>query len=215
MPGANFWKRSPAIEKTPPRRAVPVRHSRQNPTTLGRQSGNPTLPLVNDRSENSQYPRSASSEKPRLLVVAYGNELRSDDGLGPQLGRAIEARQLPGVVVIATHQLMPELAEQISTAQEVLFIDARAVGSDPVQLTKLSPQDSQGPIRAHGSQPAVLLRLAQAIFGRSPPAWCLTLRGIDFGFGETTSSVGTQALHAGLEIFLDYWDSRPQTLPAS
>ena len=61
------------------------------------------------------------------LVIGYGNELRRDDGLGPQAARAVAGWGMPGVLALSCHQLTPELAEIVADAEEALFIDA-AVG---------------------------------------------------------------------------------------
>ena len=48
-----------------------------------------------------------------MLVIAFGNPLRQDDGVGLAVARALEARG--GVDVRAVHQLMPELADDTPT----------------------------------------------------------------------------------------------------
>ena len=60
----------------------------------------------------------------RALIIGYGNPLRGDDGLGwraaEQLAEIIPQSEAE---VIACHQLTPELAEPISRARLVIFID--------------------------------------------------------------------------------------------
>ncbi len=49
---------------------------------------------------------------PVILVIGYGNSLRSDDGVGPFVAEAVEALRLPGVHTLICQQLSPEqLAE--------------------------------------------------------------------------------------------------------
>jgi hydrogenase maturation protease len=75
----------------------------------------------------------------RCLILACGNTLRSDDGLGPWL--ADWAREKfagnPAVRVLSRQQWTPDLAEDIARAQSVLFIDC-SVESSPGEL-KLTP----------------------------------------------------------------------------
>ena len=60
-----------------------------------------------------------------VLVIGYGNLLRGDDGIGQILANGLEERiQHPSVKFLACHQLTPELAEPISRADTVIFIDA-------------------------------------------------------------------------------------------
>ena len=59
-----------------------------------------------------------------LLVIGYGNTLRRDDGVGPKLADAVAALGLTGVRTLACALLTPELAEAVSQAQRVIFVDA-------------------------------------------------------------------------------------------
>nr|MDQ2730551.1 hydrogenase maturation protease [Armatimonadota bacterium] len=63
------------------------------------------------------------------LVIGYGNPLRRDDGLGPMAAQRLAALADPlRVQVLTPYQLSPELAEPISQARFVLFIDASEEG---------------------------------------------------------------------------------------
>ena len=65
----------------------------------------------------------------RVLIVAYGNPLRCDDGLAWSAAEML-APGLPGdVEIITRHQLTPELAFPVSQAASVLFIDAAHSGA--------------------------------------------------------------------------------------
>ena len=51
----------------------------------------------------------------RVLILGYGNPLRSDDGLGWQVAvQLFRTNTSPEVLVLPCHQLTPELAEPIS-----------------------------------------------------------------------------------------------------
>jgi hydrogenase maturation protease len=60
-----------------------------------------------------------------LLIIGYGNTLRSDDGVGPHVVREIAAQRLPDVTCVVVHQLTPEMAAQVTLADQVLFVDAQ------------------------------------------------------------------------------------------
>lgn len=49
-----------------------------------------------------------------FLVISYGNQLRSDDGIGQQVSDEVERWNLPQVQVKSLHQLTPELADNLS-----------------------------------------------------------------------------------------------------
>ena len=59
------------------------------------------------------YPKSGVAE---ILIVGYGNDLRSDDGAGRVVASRVEAMDLPGVVVRSQSQLTPELALLVTRA---------------------------------------------------------------------------------------------------
>src|ERR1035438_10762480 len=63
--------------------------------------------------------------KARCLILACGNTLRSDDGVGPWLASWAEERfgGEAGMRVISRQQGTLELAEQIAAADSVLFVD--------------------------------------------------------------------------------------------
>lgn len=123
-----------------------------------------------------------------FLVIGYGNTLRSDDGVGAKVAVAVEELALTGVTVLACHQLTPELAEPISAARAVVFVDASADASTEVQLRPLEPADG-AQLMAHAADPRTLLAMAKQLFGRCPPAWWLTIPVENLGFGEELSPV--------------------------
>ena len=62
---------------------------------------------------------------PRVLIVAYGNPLRSDDGVGWVVAEELRRRLAsPEVEVLRLQQLLPEVAESLSRADAVIFVDA-------------------------------------------------------------------------------------------
>jgi hydrogenase maturation protease len=121
-----------------------------------------------------------------LLVIGYGNTLRSDDGVGPKVADAIAALNLPGVQVVSCGLLTPELAAPVSRADKVIFVDAALDAPREVQLRELAPAESPQ-IMAHAADPRTLLALARDIFGHAPPAWWLTIPVKNIGIGEDLS----------------------------
>lgn len=65
-----------------------------------------------------------------IVVIGYGNTLRGDDGFGQLAARLLEARQIQGLEVIASHQLNPELAAWLAEARFAVFLDATE-GNEP------------------------------------------------------------------------------------
>ncbi|MEZ4615320.1 MAG: hypothetical protein R2867_07380 [Caldilineaceae bacterium] len=141
-----------------------------------------------------------------LLLIAYGNPLRRDDGAGLALGAQLAtAWQAVGIAVrhLALHQLTPEVALEVSAPDlySVLFVDTTAEPLPDLQLVPLAPATADNAL-GHHLTPATLLLYAQHLYGHCPPAWLLTIPGVDFGFGEglsatTTEQLTTAAAHAG------------------
>src|ERR1044072_3449496 len=97
---------------------------------------------------------SASTDTRDFLVIGYGNELRGDDGVGPRVARAVQQLSLPHVRVLVQHQLTPELAEDISRARAVVFVDA-AIDCEVGRVTDLQSESASN-IMAHANSPKAL-----------------------------------------------------------
>jgi hydrogenase maturation protease len=131
---------------------------------------------------------------PQLLLIGYGNPLRGDDGVG-WVAAEILSQQYPAATTLLRHQLTPELAETMSQFEQVLFVDATAVGI-PGQITchPLAPHNEGGELFSHTCNPSSLLHMAQALYGRAPTAHLFTVAGASFGYEETLSPAVTAAL---------------------
>lgn len=142
--------------------------------------------------------------QPSILVIGYGNTLRGDDALGPEVATLIEQQKFPGVFAVTVHQLTPELADPISAADAVVFIDASSDPASEVSLRPLAAAD-QVEVRPHFGHPAALLKLAAQTFQRCPAAWLLTVPGFDFGFKGGLSARAQAAAQTGLAMFTSAW----------
>jgi hydrogenase maturation protease len=125
----------------------------------------------------------------RVLILGYGNPLRSDDGLGWQVAvQLFRTNTSPEVLVLPCHQLTPELAEPISRAETVLFIDSTREGK-PGELRCAELRSEPGPASfTHHVSPAGLLELSSELFGCCPRAYLLTICGECFELGEDLST---------------------------
>lgn len=151
--------------------------------------------------------RSASNAAPGLqrqscktVVLACGNTLRGDDGVGWRVGSLlIEDPPCDGLKVILTQQLLPEHAETLSGADSVVFLDCSATTpAGTVTVFTIEPAASLPTIFTHHLDPAALLRLARDLYGRSPSrAEAIMIGGGCFELNEELSApVGTAVTHA-------------------
>lgn len=140
----------------------------------------------------------------QVVVIGYGNTLRSDDGAGQVVAEAVEAWELPNVRSHSVHQLTPELAEHISTAKLVIFADAYPINQTEkndeiaIQVKAIQPTETNTPI-GHTADPRSLLALTQMVYGVSPSAWWILIPAINFEFGEQLSLITQKGIQAALE----------------
>lgn len=134
----------------------------------------------------------------QLLVIGYGNTLRSDDGVGPRVAEAVDALGLPGVSTLICQQLSPEHADPISQAERVVFVDAAVDAPAEVQFRELEPGETTQ-LMAHAADPRTMLALARDVFGHAPRAWWLTIPALDLSFGEKLSPHAERGMSEAVE----------------
>ena len=136
----------------------------------------------------------------RVLVKAYGNPGRLDDGIGPVFASKLEEKKLQNVVVDCDYQLNVEDAKDISEHDVVIFVDASLSGSEPFYFSSLTPQPALG-FSSHSVEPEVLLHMAANLFSASAKGYALGIRGYDFNeFGEGLSEKARANLEQALEF---------------
>jgi hydrogenase maturation protease len=139
----------------------------------------------------------------RCLVLACGNTLRSDDGVGPRLAEWAEERfqQNTNVRVVARLQWTPDLAEDIAAADSVLFVDA-SVESRPGRVSLVAVASNRGNGDAATQSPGThhmaaheLLGLTRSLYGSmSAHAMLLTVGAGNTELGEELSASVEAAL---------------------
>jgi hydrogenase maturation protease len=145
------------------------------------------------RSHRAPAHSQFSIHNSKFLVIGYGSLLHSDDAVGQKVADAVADWHVPDVITVATTQLTPELAELISQAGEVFFVDAAIKPIKPHKphrcfgLIRLQPAHDAYELGQHFGDPRILLALAQVLYGRSPRAWLITIPGQNFDLGETLS----------------------------
>ena len=133
-----------------------------------------------------------------FLVIGYGNTLRRDDGVGPRVAEAVAKLALPGVRALACPLLTPELAEAVSRAGVVIFVDAAVDAPRELQMRALAPADTPQ-VMAHAANPATVLALARDVFGHIPEACWLTIPVEDLRLGEELSPLAQRGFELAVE----------------
>lgn len=134
----------------------------------------------------------------RCLVLACGNSLRGDDGVGPWLAAWVKERfgNEARMRVASRQQWTPELAEDIARADAVLFIDCSlesAPGS--VALLTIKPNPQVPGLATHHLSAPELLALARGLYANLPrEALLLTIGAGSVELGEEFSDAVKAAL---------------------
>jgi len=135
----------------------------------------------------------------RTLIIGYGNPIRGDDAAGFLAAERLRAAIAdPGVTVLPVHQLAPELAEPVSRAALVIFIDAW-VAPEPGEIRERPVLPALQPDVAgrssfthpaaftHHATPEGVLATALALYGHAPEAWLISVGGCDFSYSTEPS----------------------------
>jgi hydrogenase maturation protease len=148
----------------------------------------------------------------KVLVFGYGNTLRGDDGVGWRVAEALSSAGLPGdIEVLTLHQLSPELAEPISRADAVVFVDATHVGEvGGVHCVDVSARADRAGFTHHFT-PASMLELTQEMYGRAPRGVVISICGESFDLSESFSP-RVEAAFPGIVAFVS---ARARELAAS
>ncbi|MDR3742332.1 MAG: hydrogenase maturation protease [Terracidiphilus sp.] len=136
--------------------------------------------------------------KARCLVLACGNTLRSDDGVGPWLATwaADRFHAEATLRVVSRQQWTLELAEEIAAAESVLFLDC-STSSSPgsVTLVEVQPTATTQGIDTHHQGAPELLALARDLYNFLPRiAQLLTVGAGSMELGEDFSQPVLDAL---------------------
>ena len=137
---------------------------------------------------------------PAALIVAYGNPLRSDDGLAWRAADALAPKfSESDVEIFRLHQLTPELADTVRNFGTVIFVDAASCDASHdkpgmIRLEEVRGGTSEPARFSHVLSPTKVLDLALQLYRASPRAFIITVTGEKFGHGDSLSSSVASAL---------------------
>lgn len=136
---------------------------------------------------------------PGVLVVGYGNALRTDDGLGWHVAeRLADDPRLAAATVLRRHQLTPELALDISEATLLVLVDAsHGPPAGTISVERLEPRGdtaSSGTTWSHHLTPTTLVELARELYGRAPDVFVVGCGVASVEMGDELSTEVREAL---------------------
>lgn len=134
-----------------------------------------------------------------LLVIGYGNDMRSDDGAGRRVADAVDARGLAGVTVLSVSQLTPELALAIAGRERVVFVDA-SVDTEELTVETITAGPTGRGVMTHHGDPASLLTLVPSVGEPPRRVDVVSIPAEDLGLGFELSPATEQAVTEAIEF---------------
>lgn len=134
------------------------------------------------------------------LVICIGNEARGDDGAAREVARRLEGAR--GMLVLSAPQLDVTMAEDVSRARLVTFVDAERRDLPPVRADAVAKAPLTAGATTHALDPPGLLALAEALYGRVPPAEVISIAAPCMGHGTSLSSIASVAVREAVAAIL-------------
>ena len=148
-----------------------------------------TKALARSRPE---YPSSGP-----VLVLGVGSELRSDDGVGPAIARAVAALGLEGLVGMAAGTAPENATGQLRALKpsHVIIVDAADLGEPPGTVRLLDPAEAGGnSFATHGLPLSVLAGYIASEIGSE--VHLIGIQPLSLEFGESLSAPVTASVRA-------------------
>ncbi len=143
--------------------------------------------------------RYASCDVTDLLVIGYGNDLRSDDGAGRAVADMVSELDLPGVEVRTMSQLTPELSLEITGRSKVVFVDADVDATEVVVRQVAAGPPGDGPMTHHGD-PATLLSLTENVGPLPSEAFVISIPATNLEMGFAFSPGTKRAIGQAVDV---------------
>ncbi|MBL7110578.1 MAG: hydrogenase maturation protease [Bacteroidales bacterium] len=144
----------------------------------------------------------------RILIYAYGNPGRQDDGLGNRLVEEMEEwireKRITNVALESNYQLNIEDAYNISEKDLVIFVDASVEDIDGIHFSPVEPSEGRSEFTTHSASPAFVLALCHKIYNNHPETYLLQIRGYEWEFKEVLSDRARRNLHKATAFLKDY-----------
>lgn len=138
-----------------------------------------------------------------LLIISYGNPVRSDDGVAWHAAKLLEGKFAASEAeILCIHQLVPELAETASLFGTVIFVDAEvraslesaAPGHIRIAEITQTAREKETVHASHALSPFTVIGMAVQFYGARLNAFTVTVTGQEFEHGESLSAPVAAAL---------------------
>lgn len=143
----------------------------------------------------------------KTLLYGIGNISRGDDALGvlcaERIGEWCTAGGMPGVDVDAAYQLQIEDAAKAAEYDRVIFLDASVLDIRDIYLEPLRPL-LDATHSTHAVSPGCVLGLCHELYGRTPEAWALHIRGYGFELGAELQPAAAGNLDTAVRFLKEF-----------
>jgi hydrogenase maturation protease len=103
-------------------------------------------------------------------------------------------------------QLTPEMAEDLTTYERVCFVDAHTGNVETeVQFLKIDDEFQHSPFTHHLTAQS-LLSMCRTLYGKTPAAMLLSVRGYQFEFERTLSTETAALVPQAVDRILKWMD---------
>jgi hydrogenase maturation protease len=137
------------------------------------------------------------------LVLACGNPLRGDDAVALHVAKALVTGFCDGETEVhSQHQWLPEMAETISEANWVIFVDASTeIPAGAVRNRLTVPSVPSQHALSHTMNPEKLLAMTRDLYGTLPPeAFLVSIGGESFELSNQLSERVRHAVPLALDV---------------
>jgi len=126
----------------------------------------------------------------KILLHAYGNPGRGDDGLGNALIERMEkwiaGKDIQFISTDSSYQLNIEDAETMQHYDIVIFVDASKAEIESFTFEQVHPE-SHSTFTTHSISPSSLVALCKELYVRTPVVYLLQIKGYEWEFEEKLS----------------------------
>lgn len=140
----------------------------------------------------------------RILIYAYGNPGRQDDGLGnrfvEELGKWINEKNIQGIELESNYQLNIEDSVAVAGKDIVIFVDASDEDIENIHFSVVEPSEGRSEFTTHAASPSFILALCIQLYNKHPKTFLLQIRGYEWGFKEGLSEKAEKNLEKALKF---------------
>lgn len=145
-----------------------------------------------------------AEQKPKILIHAYGNPGRGDDGIGITFIQMCQPwlshESANHITIENSFQLNVEDAYTMSEFDIVVFIDATKGPVENYSFGRVNPK-SQTPFTTHAMTPSGVLFLCHELYGKQPDTYLLQIRGYEWEMLEGVSERAEKNLWHAFKFF--------------